>query len=49
MTDKTMFGMMMAQLGLDSSYWSQYRSLEFRDVMVVNYLPTGTTVTFINN
>jgi hypothetical protein len=49
MTDKSMFGMMMAQLGLDSGYWPQYHSLGFRDVMVVNYLPTGTVVTFINN
>jgi hypothetical protein len=49
LTDKTMFGMMMAQLGLDSTYWSQYRSLEFRDVMFVNDSPTGTTVSFIKN
>jgi hypothetical protein len=40
---------MMAQLGFDSTYWPQYHSLGFRDVMVVNYLPGGTTVTFIKN
>jgi hypothetical protein len=49
MTDKTMFGMIMAQLGLDSSYWPQYHSLGFRDVMIINYLPSGTTTTFIKN
>jgi hypothetical protein len=49
MTDKTMFGTMMAQLGLDSSYWLQYRLFGFGDVMIINYLPSGTTTTFIKN
>jgi hypothetical protein len=48
MKDKTMFGIMMAQLGLTGKeIWEEYSNLQFRDVLLIDYSPEGTRVGII--
>jgi hypothetical protein len=50
MTDKSMFGIMMAQFGLDGKqYWDMYSSLNFRDVLLIDYTQTGTKLKIITH
>jgi hypothetical protein len=49
MKDKTMFGIMMGQLGLNGKeIWEEYSNSQFRDVLLIDYSPEGTKVGFIN-
>jgi hypothetical protein len=43
LTDKHAFGMMGRQLGLDdiNNLWLEYKQLEYRDVMIINYTSNG--------
>jgi hypothetical protein len=46
MTDKSMFGMMIQQLGISGLVsWMQYRSLPFRAFLLIDYLPEGISIT----
>jgi hypothetical protein len=48
MTDKSMFGMMMAQFGLDGkTYWDMYSQLNFRDVFLIDNTQMGTKISII--
>jgi hypothetical protein len=50
MTDKMAFGIMSRQLGIDNvqKVWEVYHSLNFRDVMVVNYGINGVEINVLN-
>jgi hypothetical protein len=49
MTDRTVFGIMMSQLGLNGKeIWAQYLNLRFRDILLIDYFPEGTLVKIIN-
>jgi hypothetical protein len=46
MSDRSMFGMMMNQLGINGLIsWEQYRTLPFRGFLVIDYLPEGIIIT----
>jgi hypothetical protein len=42
-TDRMAFGMMMRQLGVENvkALWENYRSLDFRDVIIISYGVNG--------
>jgi hypothetical protein len=48
MTDKTMFGMMMSQLGINGKdIWDEYSELGFRDILIINYSPKGVELEIV--
>jgi hypothetical protein len=50
MTDKSMFGIMCAQLGLNGKdIWDDYSSLDYRDVLIVDYTPKGIQLKLVKN
>jgi hypothetical protein len=50
MTDRSMFGIMMAQFGLDGKqYWAMYSNLNYRDVFIIDYAQTGTKIKIKTN
>jgi hypothetical protein len=51
LTDKHAFGMMGRQLGLDDidRIWLEYKQLEYRDVMIINYTCNGIELQIIEN
>jgi hypothetical protein len=49
MKDKTMFGIMMAQLKLNGKeIWEEYSNLQFRDALLIEYSQEGTRVGIFN-
>jgi hypothetical protein len=50
MTDKSMFGIMMSQLGLNGKdIWEEYSNLQFRDALIIDYTPKGVEVRTLGN
>jgi hypothetical protein len=50
MIDKTMFSMIMSQVGLSGrEWWETYNELNFRDVMIVDFSSDGTKIKFLKN
>jgi hypothetical protein len=49
MTDRTVFGIMMSQLGLNGKEsWAEYSNLRFRDILLIDYSAEGTLIKIIN-
>jgi hypothetical protein len=50
MRDKTMFSMIMSQVGLSGrEWWEIYNELNFRDVMILDFSSDGTKIKFLKN
>jgi hypothetical protein len=48
MSDQSMFGMMISQLGVNGLIsWEEYRSLPFRSFFLIDYLPEGIEITLL--
>jgi hypothetical protein len=50
MTDKMMFSKIVSHVGLSSrDWWEEYLDLNFRDIMIVDFLFDGTKIKFFKN
>jgi hypothetical protein len=50
MTYKTIFSMIMSQIGLNGrDWWENYSDLNFRDVMIADFSSDGTKIKFLKN